>query len=154
MTSKEIIRKFYNPSVFGVHQKLQGLQSLERLQSLEGLQRLERLQRRAGSYDEVEILPDSVIYCDIPYKDTNTYSLKDKTIQPFDHEKFYDWCRKQKEPVFISSYEMPEDFITIAEFKHRSILNDKKNIEVIEKVFVPAHQGWLKNAGVWPEFDF
>lgn len=95
-----------------------------------------------------------MIYCDIPYKDTDTYSLKDKTTQPFDHEKFYDWCRKQKEPVFISSYEMPEDFITIAEFKHRSTLCATKKIEVVEKVFVPAHQGWLKNAGVWPEFDF
>ena len=95
-----------------------------------------------------------MIYCDIPYKDTDTYSLKDKTTRPFDHEKFYDWCRKQKEPVFISSYEMPEDFITVAEFKHRSILCATENIEVVEKVFVPAHQGWLKNAGVWPEFDF
>ena len=151
LTSARIIRKFYNPSISENSSRLQSLETFERLQRL---QRLQSLQSKNLSYDEVEILPDSVIYCDIPYKDTNTYSLKDKTIQPFDHEKFYDWCRKQKEPVFISSYEMPEDFITIAEFKHRSILCATENIEVVEKVFVPSHQGWLKNAGVWPEFDF
>ena len=26
----------------------------------------------------------------------------------FDYEKFYAWCEKQTEPVFVSSYEMPE----------------------------------------------
>ena len=151
LTSKKIIGKFFNSSVDENKIRLQALQTFA---SLERLQRLQRLQRRAGYYDEVEILPDSVIYCDIPYKDTNTYSLKDKTLQPFNHEKFYDWCRRQKEPVFISSYEMPDDFITVAEFKHRSTLCATENLEVIEKVFVPPHQGYLKNAGVQPEFDF
>lgn len=35
---------------------------------------------------------------------------------------------------------MPEDFIPIAEFPHRSILSATKNNLVLEKVFIPKHQ--------------
>ena len=114
------------------------LQTLERLQSLESLERLERLERlriTVGSYDQVEILPDSVIYCDIPYEDTDGY------LTEFDFEKFYSWCEKQTEPLFISSYKMPSDrFVCVAMFKHRCTLNANQNIEVTEKVFIPKHQ--------------
>ena len=129
LTSKEIIRKFYNPSVFGVTQQLQ---SLERLQNLESLERLESFNK---SYDEIEIEKDSVIYCDIPYEGTEGY------LTEFDFEKFYSWCEKQTEPLFISSYKMPSDrFVCVAMFKHRCTLNGDQNIEVTEKVFIPKHQ--------------
>jgi len=52
---------------------------------------------------------NSLIYCDPPYKNTKQYS----TSKGFDYDLFYDWCRKQKENgniVFVSEYEMPEDF--------------------------------------------
>ena len=114
------------------------LQTLERLQSLESLERLERLERlriTVGSYDQVEILPDSVIYCDIPYEGTDGY------LTDFDFEKFYSWCEKQTEPLFISSYKMPSDrFVCVAMFKHRCTLSATENIEVTEKVFIPKHQ--------------
>ena len=87
------------------------------------------------SYDEIRIKPNSVIYCDIPYKGTNKYNNID-----FDHERFYSWSKKQTELCFISSYEMPEDFIPIAEFPHRSILSPTKKKPVLEKVFIPKHQ--------------
>ena len=91
------------------------------------------------SYDQVEILPDSVIYCDIPYEDTNAY-MQDKK-QDFDFEKFYSWCEKQTEPLFISSYKMPaERFVCVAMFKHRCTLSATENVEVTEKVFIPKHQ--------------
>ena len=116
-------------------QSLESLQRLQRLKSLESLQSLERLQRLCKSYDEIEIKKDSIIYCDIPYKGTDGYNGID-----FDYEHFYSWCKKQTELCFISSYEMPEDFIPIAEFNHRSILSATKNKPVIEKVFIPKHQ--------------
>ena len=129
LTSKEIIRKFYNPSVFG------GNQELERLESLERLERLESLQSFNKSYHEIEIKKDSVIYCDIPYEGTDGY------LTEFDFEKFYSWCEKQTEPLFISSYKMPSDrFVCVAMFKHRCTLNGYQNIEVTEKVFIPKHQ--------------
>ena len=141
LTSKEIIRKFYNPSVFGVTQQLQRLESLERMQRLESLERmqslesLERLESFNKSYDEIEIKKDSVIYCDIPYEGTDGY------LTEFDFEKFYSWCEKQTESLFISSYKMPADrFVCVAMFKHRCTLSATENVEVTEKVFIPKHQ--------------
>lgn len=90
-----------------------------------------------GDYQQIDIQPDSVIYCDIPYRDTNVYD-KDND---FDYDRFYDWCEKQTEPLFISSYDMPSDrFKCIAEFSHRSILCATANNKVTERVFIPQHQ--------------
>ena len=86
-------------------------------------------------YANIEIEPDSVIYCDIPYKDTNTYQKNG-----FDYERFYDWCFRQTEPVFISSYEMPSDFEEVAVFKHTQSLCATKTSTVYEKLFVPKSQ--------------
>ncbi len=90
-----------------------------------------------ADYTTVQIPKDSVIYCDIPYKDTSVYD-KDND---FDYDRFYDWAEKQTEPVFISSYEMPQDrFRCIEEFRHRSILSATANNAVTERIFIPIHQ--------------
>ena len=116
------------------------LQSLQSLQSLERLERLERLETSCKSFDEVEIKQNSIIYCDIPYFNTNSYGKKN--VNTFDYERFYDWCKKQKELVFVSSYEMPEDFIelTMGSFSHNSTLCATANNKVVEKIFIPKHQ--------------
>lgn len=88
-------------------------------------------------YEEVTIPEDSVIYCDIPYKDTNVYNK----AECFDYERFYQWCEWQTHPVFISSYQMPEDrFDCIEEFTHRSTLSATANNLVTERIYVPKHQ--------------
>lgn len=89
-----------------------------------------------GDYRNVPILPDSVIYCDPPYKDTWDYDIE------FDHEAFYDWCEKQTSLVLISEYWMPEDrFVCIAEFERKSTFSATNNsLSRIEKVFVPKDQ--------------
>ena len=88
-------------------------------------------------YEEVEIPEDSVIYCDIPYEDTNVYNK----AEGFDYERFYQWCERQTQPVFISSYQMPEDrFDCIEEFTHRSTLSATANNLVTERIYVPKHQ--------------
>ena len=116
-------------------QSLQSLESLERLQSLESLQRLQSLQSSFVSYDEVEILPRSVIYCDPPYRGTDGYRTE------FDHERFYDWCGRQTEMVLVSEYNMPEDrFVEVWHRSHRSRLSGTANVGVTETVFVPRHQ--------------
>ena len=85
----------------------------------------------------IEIKPNSVIYADIPYSQTNKYEVS----KDFDYEKFYDWCGKQTELCFISEYNMPSDrFTCIAEIKHRSIICATENQKVVEKVFLPNHQ--------------
>lgn len=95
-----------------------------------------KLTTKVGDYRNVEILPDSVIYADIPYKSTYGYGIE------FDHEAFYDWCEKQTALVLISEYWMPEDrFVCIAEFERKSTFSATNNsLSRIEKVFVPKGQ--------------
>ena len=135
--------------IYGLQELLESLQRLERLQSLQSLQSLERLERLSisqKSYDEVRILPDSVIYCDIPYRGTDEY-----ISGQFDYEKFYVWCEKQKELVVISEYDMPEDrFCCVESVQKRSLLSAKGAGELkTEKLFVPKHQieMWLRLKG-------
>lgn len=89
-------------------------------------------------YTQVEIPKDSVIYCDVPYENTNVYN---KGEGGFDYERFYQWAERRSEPVFISSYQMPADrFDCIMEFSHRSTLSASANNLVKERIFVPKHQ--------------
>lgn len=129
-------------------QRLQRLGRLQSLQSLERLQRLGRLQNwgrqiiipSSLSYDEVEIKPNSVIYTDLPYRSTAKYNEFE-----FDYDKFYEWCLKQTEPLFISEYDMPaDDFICIAaKNKTVSMCATNNSLKSIEKIFIPKHQ--IKN---------
>ena len=91
-------------------------------------------------YQAVPIPDNSVIYCDIPYKDTRTYQSHKKT--EFDYERFYDWAYKQTQPIFISEYFMPEDrFVCIAEIKRKETFSSTNNSKkVTERIFVPKHQ--------------
>lgn len=107
---------------------------------LESLQRLQRLQRlQSGnleatnkSYDEVEVLPNSVIICDIPYKGTNG-----KYRCEFDHEAFYKWART-KENIYICEYNMPEEF-QLVNIVSKPVLatNDGGSRKVEEKRYIP-----------------
>ncbi len=127
--------------IYGLQQLLESLQSL---QSLESLQSLSVTQK---DYREIAIAKDSVIYCDIPYKNTNGYGKKDKTSD-FDYEAFYSWCEKQTELVVISEYEMPADrFIRVAFTQKRQRLNGKGAGQLKEEgLFIPRGQVELYNA--------
>ena len=115
----------------------ESLQSFIQLESCQRLASIERLAIYNKSYDEIEIKPNSVIYADIPYSQTNKYEIS----KDFDYEKFYDWCERQTELCFISEYSMPKDrFTCIAEIEHRSIICANENQSVIERVFLPNHQ--------------
>lgn len=114
---------------------LNRLQSLERLESLQHLQHLQHLDLTNKDYADVQIKENSVIYCDPPYKNTGKYRMD------FNYENFYSWCRKQKELVIISEYNMPDDFICVAQREKRSLMcKDDKTIKKTEKLFVPKHQ--------------
>ena len=110
------------------------LEQFERLEQLERLERIQQIQQLEISnldYRDVEIVPNSVIYCDPPY--TGTAKYKEGA---FNHEAFWEWCREQSNPVFVSEYKAPDDFKVVAEFKHRSILSATNNAKVtIEKLF-------------------
>lgn len=85
-------------------------------------------------YKDVRLPSGSVIYCDIPYKGTKQYS----TSKYFDYDYFYSWCREMKEKghkVFISEYDMPEDFICVWEKEVTNSMNQTKTKKPIEKLF-------------------
>lgn len=94
----------------------------------------------SSDYQAVPIPDNSVIYCDIPYKDTGTYQRHKST--EFDYERFYDWAYSQTQPIFISEYWMPEDrFKCIAEIKRTDTFSANNNSKkVTERVFIPKHQ--------------
>ena len=111
--------------------QIQHLERLERLQNLESLESY--INSSSQDYSEIKVKQNSVIYCDIPYEATETYFK-----QKFDYSRFYDWCCKQTEPLFISSYNISDPrFKCINEFEHRSTLNDKSNNKVTERVYMP-----------------
>lgn len=90
-----------------------------------------------GDYRDVYVPDDSVLYLDPPYKGTRDYEEQGD----FDYEAFYNWCEKQKVPVFISSYDMPADrFRCIEEYSHRSTFAANSNNAVTERIFIPIHQ--------------
>ena len=130
------------------------LESLERLNRLQSLERLNRLQTKPNifysskSYDEIEIKPNSIIICDIPYRNTCKYSIE-KTIS-FDYDKFYNWCKRQTQLVFINEYSMPNDFIKIKSIvKRRLLLNfaDEKSPSFNEEgLYIPKHLETLYNS--------
>lgn len=88
------------------------------------------------SYDDIEIRPDSIIYCDIPYKDTGKYNK-----ELFNYDRFYDWAIKQKQLTFISEYDMPSEFICIAEREKSVFMDPNKNSDkTIERLYIPGNQ--------------
>ena len=130
--------------------RLKTLESLERLPSLERLERiqaleclgemhiLERLDISGKSYNEVEILPNSVVYCDPPYIGTGGYCVE------FDHEQFYEWLRNTNFPVYISEYTMPSDFAIVASIdKIASFSPTHKRTVKQEKIYI--HERFFKS---------
>ena len=120
------IKEFLNLN----HLILQHLVSLQRLECLHGLEPLKDIQITNLDYRDVKIENDSVIYCDIPYKNYTKYVNND-----FNHDEFYKWARKQNN-IFISEYEMPNDFKIVNEKNIKNILCATSNSKTVtEKLF-------------------
>lgn len=119
--------------------ELENQERLLRLTSISDQKKACSLTWSIGDYQDVEIEDNSVIYCDIPYQDTNKYVGDGEN---FDYERFYDWCLKQKQPLYISSYEMPEsDFKIVAEFARIDTMSATNNGKLVsEKLFMPRTQ--------------
>lgn len=128
---------------FELVQRLVVCESLERQERLQQLERLHRFKdkitKSSVDYRDVKIQPNSVIYCDIPYANTDGY------VTDFDHDAFYDWASLW-ENIYISSYWMPEDrFECIAEFKNRSTYSKDSNAtQATERLFIPRGNHHIK----------
>lgn len=74
--------------------------------------------------DILDIKPKvkSIIYSDIPYRNTKAYS----TSKNFNYDAFYQWCRDRKKEghfIFVSEYEMPDDFKCVWQQEVKSSLS-------------------------------
>lgn len=128
---------------------LQRLEILQNLESLQSLERLENIKVSQTSYENVLIKPNSVIYCDIPYRTTSGYnfkSCKKSDKNDFDYETFYKWCKKQKELVIVSEYSMPDDFICVNQIEKTVCIQGGNKNKAAERLFVPRHQIELYNS--------
>lgn len=64
------------------------------------------------SYTDIEVKPNSIIYCDPPYKDTSSYPGS----KHFDSEQFYEWAAAQTNPIFVSESYMPDNWMPVIDF--------------------------------------
>ncbi len=104
---------------------------------IEQSQKLQGIEFKSGCYKDLDLPPNSKVYCDPPYKGTKEYQQAKKS--GFDSEEFFQWCRDKSiegHEVFVSEYEVPEDFVCIWEKKVSSSLRangvikgDKKSVE-------------------------
>ncbi|MBR1558355.1 MAG: DNA adenine methylase [Prevotella sp.] len=98
------------------------------------IEELRGIEWYSGDYSDIPIPPNSLIYCDPPYKGTSGYS----TARGFDYECFYDWCREKKKEghqVFISEYQMPSDFECVWEKELTNSLNPTKTYKPTERLW-------------------
>ena len=87
-------------------------------------------------YYELELPPNSIVYCDPPYEGTTKYA------NDFDHNLFWNWVRnisKQGHTVFVSEYNAPDDFECVWQKEAKSSLSANGKIGgnkvSVEKLF-------------------
>lgn len=84
-------------------------------------------------YADLTIPPESLIYCDPPYKNTTKYK------NHFNHGFFWNWCRIMVgfgHTLFVSEYEAPKDFECIWEKEIVSSLTKETGAKTgVERLF-------------------
>jgi DNA adenine methylase len=102
---------------------------------LKKIKRLKDVEFKYGSYNSFSYPMDCLIYCDPPYQGYTEYNGTPK----FDHNKFWDWCRKISKTckIIISEYNAPQDFKEIYSFHTKTDLSSKNNTKLhrLEKLF-------------------
>ena len=90
-------------------------------------------------FEEVQVKPGSLVYCDIPYRGVTGY---DKAAGGFDHDSFYRWGQRLTEEgssVFVSEYaqNVPEGAAVVWSKASRQDMKsaDGKRKETTEVIF-------------------
>lgn len=83
-----------------------------------------------GDYLSVDIPIGSLVYCDIPYKNTTPYCKNEVGI--FNHDEFYQWVRdnSDKYDIYISEYlkNVTDDFEIVWTYRSNKEIRDKDGI--------------------------
>ena len=89
---------------------------------------------RHGSYRDLEIPDQSVIYCDPPYRQATGYKIR------FNHEEFWEWCQAQAKAghqVFVSEYEAPDDFECVwSKVVNNTLVKNTGAKQGVERLFI------------------
>lgn len=107
-------------------------QQLKRAKNRCDLQRLERLELNCGSYIDYEYKKGDVVYCDIPYENTEKYCK-----EGFNHKEFYDWAATRPFTVYFSSYEISDSrfFVVWEKVKLTTLSSTSNNTKNIERIY-------------------
>ena len=95
---------------------------------------LKGVEWQCGDYFNMNIPNNSIIYCDIPYKNTKQYLVS----KNFNYEQFYKWCITVKEmghTIYVSEYSMPSPFTCVWEKEVTNSMNQIITKKPIEKLF-------------------
>ena len=91
------------------------------------------------NYSEVSIPNNSLVYCDIPYKDTTKYSTGS-----FDHSSFYSWCKDMKNKghdIVVSEYlcNVPEGWEVLWKHEGKKDMRNKDGVQesTVEVLMTP-----------------
>ena len=112
------------------------LESMYRLECVEQLGRLpenrhgSELEFTCGSYEDYVYREGDVVYCDIPYHNTDC-----KAYKGFDNARFYDWVETRPYQVFFSSYPIRDGrFHKVFSIEKRNLLSSSKVALMKEEV--------------------
>lgn len=101
--------------------RLESAERIDRINKASSIRRLRpSIKVLNEDYSEVAIPPGAVVYCDPPYAGTAGYQVGE-----FDSIKFWDWVRvmSSTNPIYISEYSAPEDFVSILSINKRVTMN-------------------------------
>lgn len=98
---------------------------------------------RLCPYNELEIPPQSIVYCDPPYAGTTKYATNE-----FDHDNFWEWCRQKTNDghsVFVSEYSAPDDWVCVWQNQVTANFDSNRNggSSRVERLF--AHHSQAKD---------
>lgn len=102
--------------------------------TIKQIPKLKGVEWQTDDYWNIKIPDNSLIYCDIPYFGTKQYS----TSKNFDYNKFYRWCKEMKKKghtIFISEYNMPEDFKCIWSKQITNAMHQTNTKKTVEKLY-------------------
>ena len=94
-----------------------------------------------GDYTQFSTLKGYVIYCDPPYENTSQRYKNTKDKYSFNTEDFFEWCRvmvRNKNVIFLSSYQAPKDFIEIMSSGHKltGVIHSNADKKRTEKLYM------------------
>jgi DNA adenine methylase len=86
-----------------------------------------------ANYSDLVIPPNSLIYCDPPYRGASPYKCK------FNHDEFWNWCRVMwcdGHTIFVSEYNAPDDFKCVWEQEVNLTISETAGTKAVEKLFM------------------